>query len=170
MLATNTNSAKKEWSFERWSELATRIFETTDIPLVQIGSPNTKRLPKVRNLCGKLSPREIVYLLSHAQFLISVDSFFLHAGELARVPKLCLWGPTSPAVFGYQSDINIQAVSPCALPCLNVLRNKTYTNPCTEEPFCMESITAAAVFETIRNEVLPKLEMKPIAWKSSLVH
>lgn len=52
--------------------------------------------------CGRLPLPTAIALLGFADLFLGVDSCFLHAADLYRVPGVGLFGPTSSAEFGFR--------------------------------------------------------------------
>lgn len=53
-------------------------------------------------LCGRLPLPTVIALVGFADLFLGVDSCFLHAADLYRVPGVGLFGPTRSAEFGFR--------------------------------------------------------------------
>jgi len=165
VISSDTASPKKAYAFARWGELVEKIRSVTDLPVVQLGEPNSKKIPGTYSFCGKLSAKETIHLLRHSQLSICLDSFLLHASALAGTPTIGLWGPTTPEVFGYEEQINITAELPCDGHCLQGQRDANYGEACEEVAFCMNQISVDTIFKTFEDKALPGLQLRPLQWK-----
>lgn len=99
--------AEKMWPADRWRELLDRLLtRRRDLIVLVLGCESLGL-----DTCGK-SDRVIpcmglpltasLALGGLADVFIGIDSCVLHAVDLARVPGVGLFGPTSPAEFGFR--------------------------------------------------------------------
>jgi ADP-heptose:LPS heptosyltransferase len=97
---------EKTWSAAGWRELLERllatdpqmvIFDVGLTPLVVDGRVAERVVP-----CGSLDVATAMALVGRAELFVGVDSCFLHAADLYRVPGVGLFGPTEPREFGFR--------------------------------------------------------------------
>jgi heptosyltransferase-1 len=94
------------------------------------------------NWAGKTSLREVVGILSRAEFSVGPDSGLMHISAAVGTPVVSLWGPTDPlrtGPFGYQ-ELVVQGRAACA-PC--------YLKRCPIGRVCMRSILSEEVLAKI---------------------
>jgi len=101
------------------------------------------------NWAGRTSLRQVIGILSRAEFSVGPDSGLMHLSAAVGTPVVSLWGPTDPVrtgPFGYQ-ELIVQGKAVCA-PC--------YLKRCPIGRVCMRSITSDAVLEKIDMAVAQK--------------
>lgn len=79
------SSSLKNWSAEGFSEV---IALRNDLHWVQVGEAGEPVLPGATNLLGQTSLREVLWLLSKSQILLSVEGFLTHASAAFDVPTV----------------------------------------------------------------------------------
>ncbi len=141
----------KCWLPERFEELIQRLYKQfPHLEIVIIGDASmhaqTERLltktPKVTNLAGKTSLRQLMLILSHAEALITNDSGPMHMASALGKPVLAIFGSTNSTRTGpYQKGIVIQSKASCS-PC--------YQRTCPIDFRCMKGITTDKVFELLK--------------------
>jgi len=77
-----------------------RIF-VFDLGLNSIGGDKLLSEPRFIP-CQELILPAAIALVAHADLFVGIDSCFLHAADLYRVPGVGLFGPTSPNEFGFR--------------------------------------------------------------------
>ncbi len=102
----------KLWPFAHWKsflELSSELRKKYDFYF--IGSEKEREIKiwaeemeksfsGVFSLIGKLSLKEVVFLIKRAEFIVSVDTGTMHLASLLNRPILALFGPTSPQRTG----------------------------------------------------------------------
>jgi heptosyltransferase-2 len=112
--------------------------------------PSKFSSPKVLNMAGRTSLRELVSLISECDLLVTNDSGPMHIGYAVRTPAVALFGSTSPEHTGPVGNGNI------------VIRKDVDCAPCFERECrdrdlkCMDSISSREVFEAVKELVRPK--------------
>lgn len=146
----------KEWPFERYAELTTKIKEAyPHLRIIFVGQDNVEQkieLPReTSNLINKLDLNELTALLKRAQLLISTDSGPLHIAAGVKTKTIALFGPgfsySSPTRWGPwgHNHIVIHKKYNCS-PCGQ--------SPCTQNFGCMKSITVDEVFKAFTKQMM----------------
>lgn len=154
----------KCWLPERFREVTTRLLEDKDVFVVYFGDLITANLvkeicqglsPRVINMAGLTSIRELASLISLCDVLLTNDSGPMHIAGAFGTPVVALFGSTSPIVTGpwHRSKV-IQKPVACA-PC--------YRRVCPIDFRCMKQIEVdevlAALFQFISKENPSKLSI-----------
>lgn len=104
------------------------------------------------NLSGKTTIKELIYLISRAQLVVSNDSAPVHFANIVKTPVIAIFGPTSP-IFGFApigpSDIVIENKDLKCRPCQ--IHGSQRCPLGTLE--CMNSISKDYVFNTVINKL-----------------
>ncbi|OIN56520.1 glycosyltransferase family 9 protein [Arsenicibacter rosenii] len=143
----------KEWPTERWADLAHKLYNKHNLPIIITGSDKDFQATKsfitecrseipIHNLCGKFSLTETVYLISKASLLISVNTGVMHIGSALDIPVIDLHGPTTALRWGALNakSKSIEAKGEgCGYINLGFESNHTETN-------CMANITVEEVY------------------------
>ncbi len=82
---------------------------------------------------GKLSLREVVYLMKRAEIVVTVDTGPMHLASLLNRPILALFGPTSPQRTGPWSEYSYVLQS--QLPCVPCFKRSCKELTCMQELF-----------------------------------
>ncbi len=143
-----SNFALKEWSLQRWIELARLI----DLPIVLVGTSKDYERSreikgnKVVNLVGKTSIRELMAVISLSRLVISCDSSPVHIANALGVPAISVYTSTSP-LYGFYPLIGTYLTpslecSPCS-PNPKVCKEGHY--------MCLRGVTAEEVAEKVES-------------------
>lgn len=152
------------WSSKRWPpENFAALISKLSIPCVISGSGadreiclkliknifgtgQTTKQPKIINLCGETSLKELTALIEGAKAVVSNDSGPMHIAAALNRPVVALFGPTDPSKtgpYGWQKNKN-----------LKVIKTGVSCSPCfkkrCKEPLCMTEISAERVFDKLR--------------------
>lgn len=96
-------SKNKAWPWERWQEVVDRI----DLPWVQLGSPESRSLERVRRVVTD-SFMDALGWVYNASLVVTTDGALHHAAAALGTPAVVLWGGLAPPqILGYDSHINI---------------------------------------------------------------
>ncbi len=120
----------KLWPVKRFSELTRRLLEMGVKPLFLGGIRDRRLIGRILNgledglegavnLAGLLSLKQIAYLYSRSNAVVSVDTGPMHIAVMAGAKVVALFGPTDPkrtGPYGEGHEI-IRADLPCS-PCL----------------------------------------------------
>lgn len=87
------NESTRDWTEQKWGELARRVSADLAIPIVEIGSDGVLGGEVgIRNLCGKLSILETAEVIRKAEVFIGVDSGPAHLANAAGTFGILLLG------------------------------------------------------------------------------
>lgn len=152
-----SESPRREWPRAKWVELVSRIAAVTSAPIVQAGMVAVSPLPGAFNVAGRLPLRLLLALVMRSQAVVTVDSLMTHAGSMAGVPTVNIYGPQSPGINGYDDQINLYSTGPCLGPCLDGSRDD-FKTPCPMAEPCIPGIGTDLVFEAFVQRVLPSID------------
>jgi len=102
------NKPLKEWSQDRFAQLAVDVSEKYELQIVFIGAPNeSERIESLRqkmhkpaiNLAGKFTLTQLLVFFEYAALYIGNDSGPMHIANVAGVPLVGLFGPGPANVF-----------------------------------------------------------------------
>ncbi len=98
----------------------------------------------VRNFTGRLSIKEVLYLIGQGDVYFGVDSGPLHLASLTATPIVAIYGPNIPRISGpwRQRDVKILQLDMECRPCSQ--------RECIYDTIrCMKNITAEDAYENI---------------------
>ncbi len=140
----------KCWLPERFREVALTMVDKTDATVLFFGDANgvslTKEIcrdlpPRVVNLAGMTSLRELMCLISLCDVLLTNDSGPMHIAAALGTEVVALFGSTDPVVTGpYGGGTVILKQVKCS-PC--------FQRTCPIDFRCMKEITAEEVISTL---------------------
>lgn len=140
----------KCWLPERFREVTTRLLEDKDVIVVYFGDLVTAGLvkeicqglsPRVINMAGLTSLRELTSLISVCDVLLTNDSGPMHIAGAFNTPVVALFGSTSAVMTGpYKNGVVIQKQVACS-PC--------YRRTCPIDFRCMTQIGVDEVLQAI---------------------
>lgn len=142
-----TYGSAKCWLPERFREITRRLLEDKNVFVVYFGDQATASLvkeicyglsPRVVNLAGLTSLRELASLVSLCDVLLTNDSGPMHIAAALKTPIVALFGSTSQVITGpYKTGKVIQKSVECS-PC--------YQRTCPIDFRCMKRIEADEVY------------------------
>lgn len=145
-----TYGSAKCWLPERFREVTEKLLQDKNIYVVYFGDlatvPLVKEIcsglsPRVTNLAGLTSLRELSSLISHCDVILTNDSGPMHIADAVHTPIVALFGSTSEVVTGpYRSGTLIHKHVSCS-PC--------YQRTCPIDFRCMKKIEADEVYQAI---------------------
>ncbi len=145
-----TYGSAKCWLPERFREVTERLLKDQDLYIVYFGDQATSSLvreicqglpPRVINLAGATSLRELVSVINLCDVLLTNDSGPMHVADAVGTPMVALFGSTSEIVTGpYRSGTVIHKHVECS-PC--------YERTCPIDFRCMKRIEADEVYQAI---------------------
>jgi ADP-heptose:LPS heptosyltransferase len=138
---TGASSPNKNWPLENWEEL---VSNNPDYNFIQLGLANEELVKGAVDLRGT-SIRQAFAIVKASKAFVGIDSVFAHAAAAFHIPSVVLFGPETPAVWGYQWNQNLYNPPPCS-PCLDVLLK----DPCPYGKQCMINITVSQVENALR--------------------
>ncbi|NGX39874.1 MAG: ADP-heptose--LPS heptosyltransferase 2 [Chlamydiae bacterium] len=146
-----TYGSAKCWLPERFREVAKKLLADPNVYLVFFGDQATAPLvkeiclglgPRVINLAGLTSLREVAALISLCNVLLTNDSGPMHIADAIGTKTVALFGSTNEIVTGpYRSGVVIHKHVDCS-PC--------YQRTCPIDFRCMKRIEAEEVYQTIQ--------------------
>lgn len=156
--------AQAGWTTKRWSptkmaRLSEQLMEIYDAQVIFIGGRDDylsieniismMNHPAV-NVAGKTSLKELAYLSSLLNLMITVDSGPMHIASAMGTPMVVLFGPTAPWKTGPYGDNAI------------IIRSKLFCSPCfkrkCDNKACMEEISVEAVLQSVDTQLKRKLK------------
>jgi heptosyltransferase II len=145
-----TYGSAKCWLPERFREVTQRLLREPNVSIVYFGDGATAQLvkeichglsPKVVNLAGLTSLRELACLISLCDVLLTNDSGPMHIADAVGTPIIALFGSTNEIVTGpYRHGKVIHKHVECS-PC--------YQRTCPIDFRCMRRIEAEEVYQEI---------------------
>jgi hypothetical protein len=147
-----SDSPRKVMSLGRWEALL-ELLKGEDRLFIQVGRSGEPHVRGAYSIAGLTSPRQILSLVARADLVIGHDSFLMHAAHLHRKPAIILWGPTDPAVYGYDEQNHFRAAAGCASrdACLGPASSEQYARPCDRaEGHCMEAMDLTEIVRATR--------------------
>lgn len=142
----------RDWGIENFSSLIKLLCQDKyNIFLIGKGEEEEKRgrylegLFDVHDFTGKLSVREILYLIAHSDVYFGADSGPLHLASLTKTPIVGLYGPNIPEISGPYRKENVTIIQ-ADLDCI----------PCPQksckfdEIKCMTGIEVSEVYQAIK--------------------
>lgn len=158
-----TYGSAKCWLPERFREITRRLLEDKNVFVIYFGDQATSSLvkeisyglsPRVVNLAGLTSLRELASLLTRCDVLLTNDSGPMHIAAALSVPIVALFGSTSKEVTGpFCSGVVIQKAVECS-PC--------YQRTCPIDFRCMKKIETDEVYQELINVLHNKKQKHPI--------
>lgn len=148
VIAPFTTRPQKHWLESRWPELAARIIEDMQLPVVMLGGPDdggeAQRLTgveaRIMDMTGRLGLAASAAVVKGADLLVGVDTGLTHMGSAFRIPTVALFGATRPYLDPDAPDTRILYKGlPCA-PC-------RYNPTCGGAYTCMREIAVNEVME-----------------------
>lgn len=149
-----TYGSAKCWLPERFREVTEKLLSNKDVYVVYFGDQATASLvkeicaglpPRVVNLAGVTSLRELASVISNCDVILTNDSGPMHIADAVGTPIVALFGSTSEVVTGpYRSGTLIHKHVECS-PC--------YQRSCPIDFRCMKRIEADEVYHAL-NKIL----------------
>lgn len=144
----------KLWQPLKVAKLSDRLIENYGAQIVFTGGeddyfPNEDILSLMKytavNYSGKTSLKELAYLLSLSDLMITMDSGPMHIASAVGTPTVALFGPTAPWRTGPYCNNAI------------VIRNQLSCSPCfkrrCDSRICMEGISVEEVLEAADKQI-----------------
>lgn len=148
-LTGKKGTPNKDWFHDRWVALVKRLREA-GVSVLQIGGNGETCIPGVNaNLCGGLSIRQTLSILTFCSSYVTVESFIGHAGPAVGKPGVVLFGRSNPHISGHAMNTNLWIPGSCDnLFCCRPEGYYLDGFNCPSRP-CMSSITVSAVFDAL---------------------
>ena len=142
----------RDWGIENFSSLINLLNQDNyNVFLIGRGDEEEKRGKYLKNLfdshdfTGKLSVKEILFLVAHSDVYFGADSGPLHLASLTNTPIVALYGPNIPEISGPYRNENVTIIQ-SDLDCM----------PCPQksckfdEIKCMTGIDVSEVYQAIK--------------------
>jgi heptosyltransferase-2 len=148
----------RAWPLDHWAGLIELIRERTGLPVVINGTEKERAnfapllaLPGVHSLFGS-SLETLIFMLSTARCLVSVDTGTMHLSAALGTPVVALFGPTNPGLTGPYSKQADCAVLQSGVDCQPCFRTRNEKRCSLNR--CMRELNPQAVFESLERLVL----------------
>jgi ADP-heptose:LPS heptosyltransferase len=138
-------TSNKSWPAPRWVEL---VESNSKITFVQLGLLTETLIPGAVDLRG-IPLREAFAVIKHSRGFVGVESVFAHIAAAFGTPGVVLFGPSGPAVWGHDGNINLYAGLRCS-PCADILKR----DACPYGKPCMTHISVSDVSEALTKQLL----------------
>jgi ADP-heptose:LPS heptosyltransferase len=142
---TSRTAPNQNWPATSWAEL---VWRNPQYTFVQLGLPDEPLIPGVVDLRGKVPLRVALAVLKHVRAFIGVVSAFAHATNAFGTPGVVFYGPSSPLVWGYPNNYNLDLGLSCA-PCVDILLK----TPCPYGALCMSGISVLEVERALEQQL-----------------
>ena len=156
----------KMWPARKFVELINALMRLNDVRVILLGGPDEVLLAdkihsacadsqKVLNLTGRLSPGQLLYVLSKTQMLIGNDSGLAHLSAALGKETVVLFGPTSAKRTGPMGrTVHIVDIDLQCRPCY--VDRYPFRDPVKAcgNPVCMKNISTAAVLDVVYSILL----------------
>jgi predicted lipopolysaccharide heptosyltransferase III len=163
LICINPGTARvnKFWQNEKWAKLCNNLFKKyKNLKIIFTGNENEIELveniinkidiKKIINLTGKTSLIQLAALIKKCDLFIGPDTGPLHIARAVNIPLIGLFGPTDPAIWGYNNNNFISLYK--KLDCSFCNEGDCYKNKVRYQ--CMKNITINDVLKELRR-VLP---------------
>lgn len=138
---------RKEWGFEKFQELVSRIKESKDYQIVQIGAKDDELLKGVIDRRG-LAIRESATVIHNSVAFIGLEGGLMHLARAVNKDSVIIYGGfINPKTSQYDNNLNAVNLVECS-PCFT--SEKPLTN--CETMHCMSEISSESVFEQINKK------------------
>lgn len=154
-LCFKESTSNKLWSIKNYNQLIALLKQKyKQYQFVQLGmnregyNENFENIDV--NLIGKTNLEQLKVILKNSSLHIDCEGGLIHLRHaLKGGPSVVLFGPTSPAVYGYKENLNLRSTA-CSQPCEWITDD--WVVRCarrTDKNICMESLTPNLVMESI---------------------
>ena len=153
-ISSQAGWATKIWNPLKLAKLSDRIIEDFDVQIIFTGVEDDK--PSIENilfsmdhmpvnLAGKTTLKELAYILSLSDLMITMDSGPMHIASAMGTPTVALFGPTAPSRTGPYCNNAI------------IIRNRLHCSPCFKRKCdtmaCMNEISIDDVLGAVQNQL-----------------
>ena len=167
-LVMNVNASElayeRRWPPDRFAELARRIRQQLEIPVILIGAPGERDYVQgverdagdgVTSVAGRTTIPGLQALLHGACLFVSNDSGPLHLAAASGVRCAALFGPETPELYGPvgSGHVVFYRQLPCS-PCMSVHDMKQVV--CHGQIECLRDISVDTVYESIASQLLAR--------------
>ena len=155
VIHVGAGNAFRDWGLDNFSSLIRRLRQYgVNVILVGSGEKEIQRgrdldsrlqAGNLDNLVGKLTIKELLFLISRSEVYLGADSGPLHLASLTATPLVALYGPNVPEISGPWRKEKVTIIR-LPMPC----------QPCNQRTCiygiipCMKNISTDVVYEAIR--------------------
>jgi ADP-heptose:LPS heptosyltransferase len=146
IISINTTSRErvKTWPLDYWRKTVDHLLGLGSV--IQLGDSREPVIEGVVRFAGKLSMRDSMAVLAHADLHIGPDSFLMHAANGVRVPAIIIYGGSRPPqCLGYANNVNLFVRIECG-PCWI---HDSRGGECSYGVKCMDMIAPHMVMEAV---------------------
>lgn len=153
----------KRWPADKFSALAARLQEFSDIVLLVFGTDADRPAAtevisacgdrcRVRDLTGRTSLAQAMGLISRCHAFVTNDSGLMHVAAALDTPTVAIFGSTNPVTTGpFSSRATVVRTDLACSPCLET--------HCPKKHFqCMEDIAVADVFHAVQHNLAGQVD------------
>ena len=159
VLHVESSQPLRHWEERKWLALATALSGKSLVPVWSAGPGGEDYLRRIdpdgrfAALGHRLDFAQLWHLVAAAALLVCPDTSVVHIGKLSFTPTVCLYGPTSAALFGpgeFWRDAPFRGVTIPDFPCRDqktlFKREIEWVRRCERtlaecaEPRCMQAI------------------------------
>ncbi|MFH1847087.1 MAG: glycosyltransferase family 9 protein [Candidatus Omnitrophota bacterium] len=153
-VGTGVNIPIRRWDVRRFAELADRLAEECNVCIFLTGLEDEKVLIRkvlhlmhypALELAGRLSVRELAYLVSLCGLVVANDTSLVHVASAMNTPVIGLYGPNTPFLYGPRSQRSVAVYK--KLECSPCITNFNAKQTFCKDPVCMKEITVQEVFD-----------------------
>lgn len=145
----------KQWGVKKFAALCSEVINRFSCRVALVGASSGKENKEIValtdnravDLSGKTTLKELAYLISLSQMMITVDSGPMHIAAAMGVPVIAIFGPTAPWRTGPYGALHtvIRKELPCS-PCFSrVCKGK--------DTLCMKEILAEDVIKAVERQL-----------------
>lgn len=152
----SSNAPTKSWFSDYWNEVG-EYLKSKGMKVVLVGTIGEHKIACDFDFRCKTNIFETAYIIKHAGLFVGVDTGLAHIARAVRTKSVVLFGPTSPVLFGYPENINIQVGD-----CRNCFgRSGFWFWSCPENGYslCMRQLTPELVKSTLQAVLFEKPEI-----------
>ncbi|KKR03864.1 MAG: Glycosyl transferase family 9 [Candidatus Uhrbacteria bacterium GW2011_GWF2_39_13] len=151
----------RRWPEEYYREILEKLLKIQDMGIVLIGGKEDENYvsglyrkipsnPRLVNVCGMNTIKELMGLFVKSNLLITNDSGPLHIAYLIGLPTISFFGPETPFLYGpigHEHHIFYEDIY-CS-PCLNIYNSKF--SKCKNN-ICLRNITPEKVLKVLKEK------------------
>jgi len=149
----------RRWPLDRFVDLGRRIVADYDSANVVVTGAAVEHAaaatvcraigsPRVINLAGVTTLRDVLVLYTMADVLVTNDSGPGHFASLTEIDSIVLFGPGAPSQYGPVGErSHVLSAGLACSPCVNVYNHRF--SPCSNN-VCMQAISVDRVYAEVR--------------------
>ena len=108
VLHTDSSAAPvKSWFIDYWVDVAEWLMRKP-IKVVLVGKLDKHKIPCTVDYRNKLTLHETAHVIKNAKLLVGTEGGLIHVARAVGTKCIVLFGPTSPSLFGYPENTNLQ--------------------------------------------------------------